>query len=224
MTDKKRVYAIAVKRVSSDKQGLVGDSIDDQEQQILRRVQQLSDQLGIEIIVKKWFEFTESASGELELQPIAKAIDYCKDKRIRYLFIKSIDRMTRAGSSIYGLLKSQLAKYGTDVVDVYGVISQQRVNTLEHLGIKFKWSEFSPSFVTELLVAEQSKTEVREILTRLIGAEIRYVRSGYRVRPAPMGFVNQKVDTAEQGKRTVLAPHPEEAIWFIQMYEFSAQV
>lgn len=223
MSDKKKVYAIAVKRVSSEKQGLVGDSIDDQEQQILRRVQQLSDQLNIEIVIKKWFEFTESASGEFELQPLARVVDYCKDKKIKYLFIKSIDRMTRAGSAIYGLLKSQLARYGVDVIDVYGVISQQRVNTLEHLGIKFKWSEFSPSFVTELLVAEQSKTEVREILTRLIGAEIRYVRSGYRVRPAPMGFVNQKIDTAEQGKRTVLTPHPDEAIWFIRMYELASQ-
>jgi len=53
MTDKKRVYAIAVKRVSSDKQGLAGDSNNDQEQQILGRVQQLSNQLSIEIVIKK---------------------------------------------------------------------------------------------------------------------------------------------------------------------------
>ena len=223
MTDKKRVHAIAVKRVSSDKQGLAGDSNDDQEQQILGRVQQLSNQLSIEIVIKKWFEFTESASGELELQPIVKAIEYCKDKKIRYLFIKSIDRMTRAGSAIYGLLKTQLAKYGVDVIDVYGVISQQRINTLEHLGIKYKWSEYSPSFITELLEAERAKSEVRDILTRLISAEIRYVRSGYRVRPAPMGFINQKVDTAEQGRRVTLSPHPEEAEWFIQMFELAGQ-
>src|SRR3989338_1892227 len=151
MTDKKRVYAIAVKRVSSDKQGLAGESNEDKEQQILGRVRQLSNQLSIEIVIKKWFEFTESASGELELQPIVKAIEYCKDKKIRYLFIK-------------------------------------RINTLEHLGIKYKWSEYSPSFITELLEAERAKSEVRDILTRLISAEIRYVRSGYRVRPAPMGF------------------------------------
>lgn len=159
----------------------------------------------------------------MELQPIVKAIEYCKDKKIKYLFIKSIDRMTRAGSAIYGLLKTQLAKYGVDVIDVYGVISQQKVNTLEHLGIKYKWSEYSPSFITELLEAERAKSEERDILTRLISAEIRYVRSGYRVRPAPMGYINQRIDTAEQGKRTVLAPHPNEAIWFIRMYELSAQ-
>lgn len=34
---------------------------------------------------------------------------------------------------------------------------------------------------SEILEAERAKDEIRDILSRMIGAEIRYVRMGYRV-------------------------------------------
>lgn len=217
-------YAIVIKRISSEKQGLMGDSHKDQEGQILRRVEQFSATIGKRIVVKKTFNFTESGSKDFDLQPILKVLEYCKtsQNKIKYAFIKSIDRGTRGGAIIYGLLKSQFAKYGVQIVDVYGVIGTQTVNTLDHLGLKYNWSEYSPTWITELLEAERAKGEVRDILTRMIGAEIRYVRLGYRVRPAPPGYQNVKIDTPH-GKRVVLAAHDIEAKWFIRMFELRAQ-
>lgn len=117
-------YAIGFLRVSSAKQGLVGDSPSDQQEQILRRSEQLSSLLGTSITIIEWFEFTESASGEFDMQPILKALDFCKNpkNKIKYCFIKSIDRGTRGGATIYGQLKAQFSRYGVQFVDVYGVI------------------------------------------------------------------------------------------------------
>ena len=163
----KTEYAIGILRVSSTKQGLMGDSHEDQRQQLLRRAEQLGSIINRKITIEKFFEFTESASGELDRQPILKALDYCKNphNKVSYAFIKSIDRGTRGGATMYGLLKSQFAKYGVQFIDVYGVIGTQTVNTLDYLGLKYGWSEFSPSFITELLEAERAKGEVRDILT-----------------------------------------------------------
>ncbi|KKS83455.1 MAG: NUDIX hydrolase [Candidatus Gottesmanbacteria bacterium GW2011_GWA1_43_11] len=220
----KTEYGIKFTRVSAEKLGLSGDSLDDQGSQIDRRVEQISNLTGKKIIIKKEFELIESASGDFDMQPILKALEYCKIPRnqVRYAFVKSIDRSTRGGATTYGLLKAQFAKYGVQLIDVYGVIGTQTVNTLEHLGIKYPWSEFNPTWITELLEAERGKGEVRDILTRMIGAEIRYVRMGYRVRPAPPGYQNTKVET-DSGKRVILTPHPEEAPWFINMYELRIQ-
>ncbi len=220
----KTEYAIGILRVSSTKQGLMGDSHEDQKQQLLLRAEQLGSTINRKIVIKKFFEFTESASGEFDMQPILKSLDYCKNthNQISYAFFKSIDRGTRGGATTYGLLKAQFAKYGVQFVDVYGIIGTQEVNTLAHLGLEYKWSTFSPTWITELLEAERGKGGVRDILTRLIGAEVRYVRMGYRVRPAPMGFQNTKIDTTH-GKRVILTPHPIESPWFIKMFELREQ-
>lgn len=217
-------FAIASLRVSSEKQGLIGDSFDDQKEKIKQRAEQLSSILASEIIITKWFEYTQSASGEIDVQPIQEAINYCKDpkNKIDYFFIRSIDRFTRGGSTIYGTLKMQLAKYGVDLIDCYGIISNEKINTLSHLGIQYPWSVYSPSQTSEMLEAERTKSEVRDILTRMIGAEVRYVRMGYRVRAAPPGYRNVKIDTP-QGTRVILEAEPTEAPWFIKMFELRAK-
>ncbi len=212
--------AIGSLRVSSTKQGLIGDSPKDQAEQIKRRSEQLSSALNTKVEITKWFEFTESASGELEMQPILEALEFCKNpkNKIKFCFIKSIDRGTRGGATIYGQLKQMFSKYGVQLVDVYGVIGTQTVNTLSHLGLKYRWSEFSPTWTTELLEAERAKSEVRDILTRLIGAEINYVRMGYRVCSPPFGYYNEKVETPN-GKRVIIKAHPEESKWVKRMFE-----
>jgi len=63
---------------------------------------------------------------------------------------------------------------------------------------------------------------MRDIMTRMIGAEIRYVRMGYRVRQAPFGYQNKKVETPH-GKRVILKPHPQESRWVIRMFELRLQ-
>ena len=204
--------AVAAIRVSSVKQGVDGDSPEAQKEQLERYAETHN------IHIKKFFIFLESASKDE--QPVQEAIDYCKHKKnnIQLFIIKSIDRFTRGGSYFYEELKMQLDKNKVRLIDIYGIIGQQQVNTLEHLGVSFKWSVYSPTQKSEMLEAERAKDEIRDIMSRMIGAEIRYSRMGYWVRRAPMGFMNEKIETTD-GKRVILKPHPVESTWIIKMFE-----
>jgi hypothetical protein len=204
--------AVAAIRISSLKQGLQGDSPEAQKEQIERFASTRN------IKIKKFFIFMESASKEE--QPVQEAIDYCKNPQnnIQLFIIKSIDRFTRGGSYLYDHLKMQLQKHNVRLIDIYGIIGNQDVNTLEHLNISYNWSVYSPTKKSEILEAERAKDEMRDIMTRMIGAEIRYVRMGYRVRRSPFGYVNEKIETPH-GKRVILKPHPEESLWIKKMFE-----
>lgn len=208
--------AVAAIRVSTTKQGTDGDSPEAQKEQIER----FAETKGITI--KKFFVFMESASKEQ--QPMQEAVDYCKNANngVNLFIIKSIDRFTRGGSLSYDLLKNQLESSDTQLVDIYGVISSQKVNTLDHLGFEYKWSVYSPSKKSEILEAERSKDELRDIMSRMIGAEIRYTKNGYWMRQPPYGYYSEKVDT-NQGKRTTLKPREEEAVFIRQIFELRAE-
>lgn len=207
--------AVGAIRVSSIKQGVEGDSPEAQREQI----EQFAANRGLAI--SKFFVFLESASKDQ--QPMQEAIDYCKDPRngVDCFIIKSIDRFTRGGSLSYDLLKSQLEAAKVKLVDIYGIISSSEINTLEHLGVEYKWSVYSPSKKSEILEAERSKDELRDIMTRVIGAEVRYTRLGYWMRMPPYGYASQRVDTPN-GKRTILVPHPEESKFVRAMFELRA--
>ena len=213
--DLPRIYAVGAIRVSTEKQGRDGDSPDDQKNVI--------DRFGDarNMIIKKYFAFLES--GSKADQPMQEAIDYCKDPKnqIKYFVIKSIDRFTRGGSRIYEDLKAQLEECGVILIDVYGIISSQKVNTLDHLGFSYKWSEYSPTKKAEILEAERANDELREIMSRMIGAEIRYTQVGYWMRQPPFGYTSEKVET-RHGKRCVLKPHPTEAPLIRKMYKLKA--
>ena len=208
--------AVAAIRVSTIKQGMDGDSPDDQKDQI----EQYATARGIKIT--KYFIFLESASKEL--QPMQEAINYCKNPKnnIQHFIVKSIDRFTRGGSFFYDTLKNQLDDCNVSLVDIYGVISNHRINTLEHLGVKYKWSEYSPTKKSEMLEAERAKDEVRDIQTRMIGAQIRYARMGYWVRRPLYGFDNIHIETRE-GKRCVLKPNDTESPFVIKLFELRAR-
>ena len=208
--------AVSAIRVSSTKQGTEGDSPEAQKEQIER----FADNHNVHL--KKTFIFLESASKAA--QPMQEAIDYCKNPKngIKIFIIKSIDRFTRGGSYSYDYLKLQLEEIGVQLVDIYGIISSEKVNTLDHLNVKYKWSEYSPSKKSEILEAERAKDELRDIMSRMIGAQIRYARLGYWVRAPIYGFVTAKVETPN-GKRCILQPKSEEAEFVIKMFELRCQ-
>ena len=213
MRDQSKIEnAVAAIRVSSTKQGTDGDSPEAQKEQLERFAQTHN------ITIKKFFVFMESASKEQ--QPMQEAIDYCKSPKngIDLFIIKSIDRFTRGGSYSYDHLKMQLEKYDVRLIDIYGIISSHKVNTLEHLGVSFNWSVYSPTKKAEILEAERAKDEMRDIMSRMIGAEIRYARMGYWVREAPLGYIIEKIETPN-GKRCILKPHPVESQWIIKLFE-----
>lgn len=207
--------AVAAIRVSTTKQGTDGDSPEAQKEQIERFAANKG------ITIKKYFVFMESASKEQ--QPMQEAVDYCTNASndVELFIIKSIDRFTRGGSLSYDMLKSQLEASCVQLVDIYGVISSQQVNTLDHLGFEYKWSIYSPSKKSEILEAERSKDELRDIMSRMIGAEIRYTQNGYWMRQPPFGYNSEKVDT-NQGKRTILRPREDEAQFVRKMFELRA--
>ena len=208
--------AVGAIRVSSFKQGVNGDSPEDQR----RQIEQYATARNIRI--SKFFVFLESASKEQ--QPMQEVVNYCKDPRnnIQQFIIKSIDRFTRGGSEFYSILKNQLDDAEVSLVDIYGIIGGQKINTLEHLGISYKWSVYSPTKKSEILEAERAKDEVRDIQTRMIGAQIRYARMGYWVRRPLYGFTNTHIETKE-GKRCILQPLKSEASFVLKMFELRAQ-
>ena len=203
-------------RVSTPGQGIDGDSPDAQ----IEQGERFAPTHNINII--KTLTYLESASGEI--QPMQNVVDYAVNPKngIEVVIIKSIDRFTRGGSTAYDLLKQQLEPHSIDLVDIYGVISNTKVNTLEHLNEQYKWSVFSPSRKTELLEAERAKDEVRDILSRMIGAQIRYARLGYWVRASIYGFINDRIESPN-GKRGILVKHPEEAPFVRKMFDLRCQ-
>lgn len=208
--------AIAAIRVSTAKQGFNGDSPEAQKEQIERFAAARG------ITIKEFFIFLESASKEL--QPMQQAINYCKDPKnnVSLFIVKSIDRFTRGGSLSYGSLKSQLDSCNVTLIDTFGIIGTEKVNTLEYLGVEYKWSVYSPTRKAELLEAERANDEMRDIMSRMIGAEVRYTRMGFWMRQPPYGFDSAKVDTAN-GKRCVLKPHADEAMFMTKMFELRAR-
>lgn len=210
------INAVGAIRVSSMKQGINGDSPEDQQ----RQIEQYANAHNIKI--SKFFVFLESASKDQ--QPMQEAVDYCKNPKnnVQQFIIKSIDRFTRGGSEFYSTLKNQLDDAEVSLVDIYGIIGGQKVNTLEHLGISYKWSVYSPTKKSEILEAERAKDEVRDIQTRMIGAQIRYARMGYWVRRPLYGFTNVHIETRE-GKRCILGPHKDEAKFVIKLFELRAR-
>src|SRR3990167_1518747 len=171
-------YGITIEAVSSQKQGLIGDSHKDQAKQLPLAIQRTENGIGKKIKIVKDYQLTGSRRVELDLQPLYKVLQDAKNLKHKpeFAFLKSVDRSTRSGALIYAQLKALFIKEGVQIVDVYGVISTQSINTLEHHNIEYEWSKYSPTFVNELLEAERAHSEVRDILTRLIGAEINYTR------------------------------------------------
>ena len=208
--------AVSGVRVSSIKQGTAGDSPEAQKEQ----VESFTQNHGITLV--KEFRFMESAFHTK--QPMQEAVDYFKDpkNKVDLFIIKSIDRFTRGGLDTYRPLKLQLRKHGVELMDIHGVINPNKVNTLDHLGVEYDWSGYYPSDKMEILEAERAKDEMRDIMTRMIGAEVRYTRLGYWMRQPPHGLRSKKIDT-ENGRRCILVPDEYEAQYITKIFELRAR-
>lgn len=214
----KSTPAIAIVRVSSTKQGLQGDSPEDQ----LRAIESLLPLRNDEIV--EVFEWIESASEMTDTQPAWKAIEFCKKHPgIQRAYVKCLDRFTRGGADAYIELTKALSAQGVFVIDVYGIASDKQTNTMEHLGKKYKWSVFRPSYKAELLEAEKAKDEFRDIMTRLTTGSVNRVREGYAIGSPGYGYINQRIENENGRKVYILVPHPEEAKYIRRMFELKAE-
>lgn len=205
-------------RVSTAKQAQQGESLDEQE----RACRKIAEERGWQIVPNNQV-FREPFSGRKDHRPVLDEImKYIKDHpgQVDVFIIRVIDRITRGGSLAYETLKSSLARHGVELIDSYGII-QPSQNTLDHLGFEYDWSIFSPSETAEVVMANVGKTEVRNILTRLISREIELTQQGFKIRQPDDGFVNKKL-FVEGKKKTIMVPDPKRARFFRKMFELRA--
>lgn len=106
--------------------------------------------------------------------------------------MRSIDRSSRGGSEPYLKMKSELASLGVELRDTKGII-QPSVNLLEHRGISFEWSDYSPSRVPEIIEAESSRADRIGILSRTVDTSIFRIESGYKLREAQFGYKTKSI-------------------------------
>lgn len=214
-----KIYCIIDCRVS-DKSQLKGDSLELQE--LAGRV--LADKNGW--MVDKVFRKPHSATTN-ERDDIEEALSYIRKRKkegikITKYITKSLDRFTRLGDRAYWPLKEKLEAEEIELVDTTGIIQPKR-NTLEHLGnYKYSWSVYSPSEAAETFEVNKGKADVRDTLTRLIGAEINLVKEGYAVRRAPDGLMNKSVMV--DGKNKIIRENdPKRAKFFQKMFYLLAE-
>jgi len=216
---KEPLYAIGYARVSSPKQAQEGESLEDQANAIRRFSQFNGWTLYPDDTILE-----EQFSGKVGIRPLYEhALKLIKKNpgKIKYFIVKVIDRFSRAGSMEYQLMKADLARLGVELRDIGGVI-QPKVNSLDHLGFNYEWSMISPSQISEVVLAEQARSERSSILTRLIAAEIGLTQSGFQIGPANDGFVNAFVEF-DGRKKCVQAPDPERAHFFVEMFNLRAE-
>jgi len=209
-------FAIALLRVSTDKQVQFGDSLETQR----TRVDMTAERDSVDIVRYFIEHFSGRKTDRAVIEELLTFLDE-NPGEIDVVYIVQIDRFTRAGSDIYLYLKKQLLKRNVQLRDTLGTI-QNTVNTLEHVGFAYEWSVMSPSRPAEVMLAEHANTEATHMLTRTIGQQIHLARQGYHVRNATIGFKNAKMITADGRELPIMVPHEIEAPWFIKLFELSA--
>ena len=203
----------------SDQQQLKGGSLDDQEE-IGRRFANRNGWSVLKVFKKQHSATTINRDDLEEIKDFIKA-NRVKGLPVHHYIFKCVDRFTRAGFPEYERRKNELESLVVQVWDAYGII-QAKKNTLEHLGdFQYPWSVYSPSESSEMLAAHQGKQEGRDILTRLIGAEIRLTQEGYKVRAATDGFKNKRIFVGGKSKM-IQEPNPDRARYFFEMFNLRA--
>ena len=173
--------------------------------------------LGYIIDDDDFLEIWESASGNS--QPSDQAVKFCQDHNLDTLIIMNIARYTRGGLDWYFPLKRGLQAIGVQLLDTEGIISAEKVNTLEEYGVNYNWSVYDKSEEEEAKEALDARKDLRKRLTSMIKAELRYASLGYWMYgSAPYGYKVERVDT-ENGLRWLLIPHPEESVYIKKIYE-----
>lgn len=205
-------------RVSTAKSAQEGESLDTQEGICRRFVESKGYK-----IVPDGRVFRETFSGRKDVRPaLEEVFEYIRAHpgTVDYFVFRVIDRFTRGGSYSYEHIKKELARFGVEMIDTYGVI-QPIKNTLEHVGFEYDWSRTSPSEVAEIVIANTAKAEVTNILTRMIGREIELTQQGFKLRAPADGFLNKKI-YVDGKKRVIQVPDPDRASLYRELFALRA--
>ena len=218
MNNKQNKNCVIYCRISSAKGAQEGEGLDTQER-ICRDCAERKDYT----IVPHGKVFRETFSGRKDTRPVLEEIfDYIENNpgKVQYFVFRMIDRFTRGGGLSYEGIKKKLAGYGVEMIDTTGIIQPSK-NTLDYMGFEYDWSRTSPSGISELVMADNAKTEVTTILTRMIGQEIALTQKGFKVRGSIDGYLNKRV-YVDSKKRMIQVPDPERAKYFIEMFKLRA--
>jgi len=216
MSKNPKPLAVALPRVSTDKQFYQGDSIETQ----ITKIDMAAKRGGVEIVRY----FVEHYSGrKTERAVIDDLLTFLdRNPEIKIVYIVQIDRFSRAGPEGYLHLKRKLYQRGVELRDVMGII-QKANNSLAHLDVEYDWSVRSPSQTSEVIHAEYANLDVVNILTRTIGQQIAMERKGYQTRPPDFGFANKRIDTPEGKQATIMVPLEPEATWIRAIFKLRAE-
>ncbi len=203
-------------RASSPKQASEGDGLEHQLEQCRHYIKKEN------LEEKKVFSLIESGALK-EREFFQEVLDHVinKENKIDILLFKNISRFTRGGGVDYLKWKTKLEQNGVRITDVYNTIGE-KINTLDHLGIEYDWSKYSPSEPAEIEAAEQAKADRRNILTQTIGAEVTYTRQGYRIHGSAFGFESKRIET-DSGKRFILIENPKESFFIKKIFQMKAK-
>ncbi len=207
---------IVLCRVSDPGDVNKGDSFEDQEERARQTARE-----------NQWNEpervFEEPLSSLKGVRPVIEEIvGYVKSspEPIHHLVVRDLDRFSRAGTLDYLELKRRMAELGVNIVDSRGIIQPER-NTLDHLGLEYEWSKYSPSEAAEILAAITANQELRNMLTRMVAKQALLVRDGYKVRQPADGFLNKKIVVNER-ERVIEVPDPDRADYYRDMFRLRA--
>ncbi|MEK7606275.1 MAG: recombinase family protein [Patescibacteria group bacterium] len=193
-------------------------------------IRRFAANLKIEIAADGFWSNTVKGDSD-ERMTMATALAYIDERiknnkrRVTDYFCYNIERFTRGGHAMYDFMKGELKKRGVRMRDVAGIIQPDK-NTMENLGMDYKWSNYSPSGTQELLEADRAKDNRRDMLTRMIGQEVINARQGYAVHPAPDGMINKRDRYHSEGKRKRRSTRyrdPERAPFYEKMFKLRAE-
>ena len=213
-----QIYAIGYARISDPSQ-LKGDGLDNQALAISKYIEGNGWTVFPNGKVSK--EVFTGRKIEVSKRPVYnELIDLIKKNpcTIKYFVINRIDRSTRSGSEEYLLIKNQLASLGVELRDTQNII-QPIVNTLEHLGIGFDWSNRSPSRMTEIIMAESAREDVANILTRTVNTSFSRVKTGFKLRESNYGYENAVIVGDDGKEKTIQIPNKKEAPQIIAIFD-----
>ena len=213
--------AIILARVSDEKQKIYGgDSLDDQ----VKQCQRFIDGKGWTLAHSPFVLIESGRTGERTY--FKEVFEYCKSKsktseKIDYLVVLNIGRFTRAGGVDYLRLKKEYEDIGVQITDSFGTVGQ-KVNTLQEYGFEYDWSKYSPTESAEIHEADQKRDQVRDILTQTVSGCIRNINKGYWNGPAPFGLITKKIETANDGVRSILEGRNSESLYITKILEMRA--
>src|SRR3989344_1181566 len=186
----------------------------------------LAKTLGVEVPDDAVWNTTMSGSIAIR-ENFADILKYIDGKKggVKYYLCYSIERFTRGGPAVYEMMKEELRKRGVQIRDVQGVIQPYK-DSMENLGFRYAWSQYSPSETNELVEAGRGRSNKRDMLTRMIGKEILNANEGYAVHSAPDGYINDTESYFEDGKRkkrTIRHHDSERASFYEEMFRLRAE-